>query len=665
MYTAPGAARRAGRGASRARAVPRPPAHLSPPQNKVLASAGDDGSVCLSSDSGTRDLMASEREHGSDAVALSLAFSGGSRFLGAGGDDGIVRVWDLSLAGRPRRVHAHTSAVSCVCWSAGGAPGGDAPPDQPLLLTAGSELGEITTHVLAEGKPPACASRLVLSSGAQPVSCSAVQFSPLRPAALASADSSGAVRLWDLAAARGGGGDVPLAAHEFREHAGGCAGLGWSCVNQLLLCSVGQDGQLLFYDTLSRSPVKAVQLGEPLSAVAFLADGVTVAVGSEAGAIHVFDLRMSLAPMRSAQASGGGPVLSLAFQHLRAPTQTPTPAGHGARARERPGDSRAADEAAPRRAAATEAANDPAERAARPPREGGGAAAGRGAARPGQQPVGARGSAGSRQPESVGERDAAGEGGGSPGERRSGAQAGARESPREPSVRRPFREVADNDGATGAPSSSKDSASTSAEVRAEPRQQAGAQQHRPDAAAHGAAPAGARLGRAQPEAAADALLGAAPATPRESQLTAAPQAGLDAKPARARAAAGPAAAAAQGEPAARGARPQPTPWLVATTARKTQRNLLSPHASAGAAEQSGCALRHMPVFAESGDTPSDLHSPAAGGSDDAAHRRAAASASPHVRAPDTCRRARRAAVPLRPYQHVPLVALARAGCDRA
>eukprot|EP00302_Diacronema_sp_CCMP2436_P033080 CAMPEP_0180004686 /NCGR_PEP_ID=MMETSP0984-20121128/12253_1 /TAXON_ID=483367 /ORGANISM="non described non described, Strain CCMP 2436" /LENGTH=327 /DNA_ID=CAMNT_0021925265 /DNA_START=14 /DNA_END=993 /DNA_ORIENTATION=+ len=284
--------------------------------NMVLASSSDDGSVCLGSESGTRDLMAAEREQGSDAVSLALSFSARSRFLAAGGDDGVVRVWDLAQSGRPRRVHAHNSAVSCVCW----APGEDAAslPDEPLLLTAGSELGEITTHVVTDGRPPACASRLVLSSaGASPVACTAVQYSPLRHALLAGADSSGVVRLWDLAATREG--EAPLAAHEFTEHDAACTGLAWSTVNHLLLASVGADGKLAFYDTAQHKTVKRVTLGEPLSCVSFLADGVTIATGTLRGAIHVFDLRMSLAPVRSAVASDECAVMDLCFQHVPSP----------------------------------------------------------------------------------------------------------------------------------------------------------------------------------------------------------------------------------------------------------------------------------------------------------------------------------------------------------
>lgn len=652
-------------------------------QNMALASSGDDGSVCLSTDGGTRDLMVAEREHGSNAVSLSLAFSARSRFLGAGGDDGVVRVWDLSTSGRPRRVHAHTSAVTCVCWSAAAADertAADASSEgsQPLLLTAGSELGEITTHALAEGRPPTCVSRLVLSAGQRPVACSAVQFSPLRTAMLASADSSGAVRLWDLAAAREGGGEAPLAAHEFSEHAQPCTGLAWSSVNHLLLASVGRDGKLCFYDTHQCTAVKQVLLHTPLTAVAFLADGVTIAAGTDAGSIHVFDLRMSLAPMRSALASDSScAVHDLAFQHVPPPHQRAAPGPHEASARERAREE-ASESTASRRAAAESAAADLAERARRTraaavarlaPREAesGHASSGHGhgaAAAPRARDLGglqspggsadgtgvSRGDARARHGLGPAAEEGSAEERGGVGARRTSARASAcgdEQRASELASRRPFRQLDDNDGVgVGAPSADRKQTLPSAAARADEADEqpgsrdGGAKQRQPYQAGQGqraahelaslpdaraAARPGARAGTAgAPPTTPSGARGAAAAPPAEpaSQL----------EPAAGAAAAGPAHEYGAQRRGAQARALEQTPWLVATTTRKAQRDLLSPQASLGGEEEgSERALRHMPIFAEAGDTPAITHS-VRGSTGAPTHRRAGEAAGEGVRA---------------------------------
>ncbi|KAG8468325.1 hypothetical protein KFE25_013408 [Diacronema lutheri] len=554
--------------------------------NMVLATSGDDGSVCLSADAGTRDLMMAEREHGSSAVSLALAFSSRSRFLGAGGDDGVVRVWDLSQSGRPRRVHAHTSPVSCLCW---------APPDSDdesargfEMLVAGSSSGEITTHALADGRPPACASRLVLSARGQPLACTAVQFSPLRRAALASADSSGAVRLWDVAHARGGGGDAPVAAHQFGEHELACTGLAWSSVNHLLLASVGADGKLAFYDTAQRVPVKRVALGCALGCVSFLQDGVTIAVGGEAGTIHVFDLRMSLAPMRTAYASTAHPVTDLAFQYVT--SRIPPPSSRDAPPQRavdaRPERAPDVERGAARRAAVEATPIEHGERARARPL----------AAAP---PIG---DVDERALDSVPRATMAEREPLRPLARNSGIGAVASDGSGQSDARGAKHSVAASTGGPIAP-------------RADGR-------HLPRPS-----PEHARAGVARPARAAD---GAPPETP----LAPSAVASLGAE---ARAQQGSDESTHGDQHDQHGRRPalvralERTPWLGTTTAHKGERGglLLSPRAPSAPAEPladtSGAApLRHMPVFDETGSTQGEPHSTGARGGLGAACARAAA-----------------------------------------
>jgi WD40 repeat protein len=564
-------------------------------RNAALASSGDDGSVCLGSNAGARDLMASEPDT-SGAVSLSLAFDGGSRLLAAGGDDGVVRVWDLALGGHARRVHGHTAAVSCVCWAPAaprddddGAPAG-APPSQ--LLTAGSELGEVTTHAFGGGeRAPVCVSRLVIAPGQSAVGCTAVEYSPLRSAVLATADSAGAVRLWDVGAAREGG--AAAAVHMFGEHSHACAGLAWSAVNHLLLASAGRDGKLAFYDTATHVAVKRVSLPEALSCVAFLADGVTIAVGTEEGSLHVFDLRMSLQPMRSALASERGCAISaIAFQHPHAARPTPAPP------------------------AAREAAEARAETAAER-RDGGGAeplARPRGAVpteRPGAH-VRARAEP-RRLPHDAADADDDDRGGG-------GAHRGPVAAAAAVAARAPLRAVQSAAEARAAPASptpeQRKAARADARLADEPgaherRAGAGAPQPQPPPLSNSIRPDAARAAR-----------GSLAQPPPETPLA---RAALNlAQPLAA--------------DAARGAAPPPahpavheTPWLVATEAsarRGHSPHLLSPQLGSDDGGGRGTAERsipHMPRFGSAGgaarDAPSASPAPSPGeGASDAEPR---------------------------------------------
>ena len=74
-------------------------------------------------------------------------------------------------------------------------------------------------------------------------------------------------------------------------------GLSFSPLNKLLMCSVGLDRQIIFYDIHDKLIVKKIVAPFPISSVHFSTDGHTLAVGSSMNGMSqqclVYDLRKS------------------------------------------------------------------------------------------------------------------------------------------------------------------------------------------------------------------------------------------------------------------------------------------------------------------------------------------------------------------------------------
>lgn len=83
--------------------------------------------------------------------------------------------------------------------------------------------------------------------------------------------------------------------HFTNSHKGSVKSLAFSPLNKLLLCSVGVDRQICFYDMNEKVIVKKIKTETSLSKVAFCSDGHTIAIGSdqEDGLVLVYDLRKS------------------------------------------------------------------------------------------------------------------------------------------------------------------------------------------------------------------------------------------------------------------------------------------------------------------------------------------------------------------------------------
>jgi WD40 repeat protein len=86
------------------------------PDNRRLASAGDDGVVCIQDVSGGAPLTL----HGHEGEVWSVAWAPGGRRLASAGEDGSVRVWNADCGEALQACRGHRGTVRSACWSPDG-----------------------------------------------------------------------------------------------------------------------------------------------------------------------------------------------------------------------------------------------------------------------------------------------------------------------------------------------------------------------------------------------------------------------------------------------------------------------------------------------------------------------------------------------------------------
>lgn len=145
------------------------------------------------------------------------------------------------------------------------------------LVASGSADGHLVVRSLRDGE-------VVMTDRQIRSPITKCRFSPTSQRTLATSFESGVVALWDL--------QSKVLKQKFLAHSASCTGIAFSPVNNLLMCSVGLDEKIHFFDIVECKEVKQIMTGLQLSCISFCSDGHTIAVGSEQGGkALVYDLK--------------------------------------------------------------------------------------------------------------------------------------------------------------------------------------------------------------------------------------------------------------------------------------------------------------------------------------------------------------------------------------
>lgn len=134
------------------------------------------------------------------------------------------------------------------------------------LVASGSADGTLICRSLKDNA-------IILQDKSRKSSITQLRFSPTSNKTLAVAYNSGEITLWDM--------HQKILKHGFKAHASACTGIAYSPVNNLLMCSVGKDEKIHFFDIIECREVKEISTGAALSCISFCNDGHTIAVGCE------------------------------------------------------------------------------------------------------------------------------------------------------------------------------------------------------------------------------------------------------------------------------------------------------------------------------------------------------------------------------------------------
>jgi WD40 repeat protein len=102
--------------------------------------------------------------------------------------------------------------------------------------------------------------------------------------------------------------------HAFvKSHSVNCTSLVFSTVNHKLLCSVGLDQKMIFYDIPDKRIVNQFEYSAPLTSLSFHCDGHTVGAGTLYGNVIVLDLRNPSEPLMTLKGHGDNPINTIEF----------------------------------------------------------------------------------------------------------------------------------------------------------------------------------------------------------------------------------------------------------------------------------------------------------------------------------------------------------------
>ncbi|XP_047597769.1 protein NEDD1 isoform X1 [Lutra lutra] len=259
--------------------------------NNFLVTASSSGDKIVVSHYKNKPFLLFELGEGQKQTCVSLNST--SMYLVSGGLNHTVNIWDLKSKRVHRSLKDHKDEVTCVTYNW-----------NDCYIASGSLSGEIILHSVTtnlSGTPFGHGSNQSVRH---------LKYSLFKKSLLGSVSDNGIVTLWDV--------NSQSPYHNFDStHKAPASGICFSPVNELLFVTIGLDKRIILYDTSSKKLVKTLVADTPLTAVDFMPDGATLAIGSSRGKIYQYDLRMLKSPVKTISAHKTS-VRCIAFQYSTA-----------------------------------------------------------------------------------------------------------------------------------------------------------------------------------------------------------------------------------------------------------------------------------------------------------------------------------------------------------
>ncbi|XP_012519442.1 PREDICTED: protein NEDD1 [Propithecus coquereli] len=262
--------------------------------NNFLVTASSSGDKIVVSSCKCKPVPLLELAEGEKQTCVSLNST--SMYLVSGGLNNTVNIWDLKSKRVHRSLKDHKHEVTCVTYNW-----------NDCYIASGSLSGEIILHSVTTNL-----SSTPFGHGSNQ-SVRHLKYSLFKKSLLGSVSDNGIVTLWDV--------NSQSPYHNFDStHKAPASGICFSPVNELLFVTTGLDKRIILYDTSSKKVVKTLVADAPLTAVDFMPDGATLAIGSSRGKIYQYDLRMLKSPVKTISAHKTS-VQCIAFQYSTALTK--------------------------------------------------------------------------------------------------------------------------------------------------------------------------------------------------------------------------------------------------------------------------------------------------------------------------------------------------------